>query len=185
MGFQRSVQSRVLRNLTTLLVGALFLAPLATFANETGPIERYAKALASANAQLSLTTRGELARRLLLLSSYYRIDPRLLLAIVSAESSWRAGIISPVGAKGDGQLMPATAADLRVEPLEPYENLDGTARSLRRMIVRFASSPPSERFDAGRLGRKARFAHGTNSASRATGTVALVSALPVMTRERR
>ena len=87
MGFQRSVQSRVLRNLTTFLVGTLFLAPLATFANETGPIERYAKALASANAQLSLTTRGELARRLLLLSSYYRIDPRLLLAIVSADSS--------------------------------------------------------------------------------------------------
>lgn len=145
MGFQRLLYDRAFRGLTTFLVGTLFFAPLSASAQRTGLVARYASVLASANAGLSAATRRELAQRLLLLSAYYQIDPRLLLAIVSAESSWRPGIISPVGAEGYGQLMPATAANLKVQPLEPYENLDGTARYLRRMVVRYASFPPSER----------------------------------------
>jgi len=61
----------------------------------------------------------------LLLSSYYKLDPCLLGALVSVESAWRSRTISPVGAIGYGQLMPGTAATLDVNALEPYENLDG------------------------------------------------------------
>jgi hypothetical protein len=101
-------------------------------------VARYAQALGTANARLPLAVRRDLAERLLLLSSYYKIDPSLLAALVTVESAWRSRAVSPVGALGYGQLMPGTAAGLQVDALEPYENLDGTARYLRRMLNRFA-----------------------------------------------
>ncbi|MGD1066068.1 MAG: lytic transglycosylase domain-containing protein [Vulcanimicrobiaceae bacterium] len=108
-------------------------------------VERYSSALASVKAPLSPSARENMAERLLLLSSYYQIDPRLLLAIVTVESSWHAGAVSSAGALGYGQLMPATAAHLQVQALEPYENLDGTARYLRRMMMHFAAADPTTR----------------------------------------
>jgi transglycosylase-like protein with SLT domain len=120
-------------------------APLAVCASgEAQPapgdtmVARYANALRTANARLPLAARRDLAERVLLLSSYYKIDPCLLAALVTVESAWRSRAISPVGALGYGQLMPGTASALRVDALEPYENLDGTARYLRRMLNRFA-----------------------------------------------
>jgi hypothetical protein len=106
----------------------------------SGPplVARYADALGTANARLPRAARRDLAERVLLLSSYYKLDPYLLGALVSVESAWRSRAISPVGAMGYGQLMPGTAASLDVNALEPYENLDGTARYLRRMLNRFA-----------------------------------------------
>jgi hypothetical protein len=64
---------------------------------------------------------------------------------VTVESAWRAHAVSPVGALGYGQLMPGTAAGLDVDALEPYENLDGTARYLRRMLNRYRTSDPETR----------------------------------------
>jgi transglycosylase-like protein with SLT domain len=104
----------------------------------TTVIARYADALGTANARLPRAVRRDLAERVLLLSSYYKLDPCLLGALVSVESAWRSRAVSPVGAIGYGQLMPGTAATLDVNALEPYENLDGTARYLRRMLNRFA-----------------------------------------------
>jgi hypothetical protein len=101
-------------------------------------VARYADALGTANARLPRAVRRDLAERVLLLSSYYKLDPCLLGALVSVESAWRSRALSPVGAMGYGQLMPGTAATLDVNALEPYENLDGTARYLRRMLNRFA-----------------------------------------------
>jgi len=101
-------------------------------------VGRYADALGTANARLPRAVRRDLAERVLLLSSYYKLDPCLLGALVSVESAWRSRAVSPVGAIGYGQLMPGTAATLDVNALEPYENLDGTARYLRRMLNRFA-----------------------------------------------
>jgi hypothetical protein len=109
------------------------------------PVSRYAEALQEANGHLTPAARYDLAQRFLLLASYYRIDPALLMAIVTVESSWHARAISPVGALGYGQLMPATAARLDVDPLEPYENLDGTARYLRRLLNRYAGRGGEQR----------------------------------------
>jgi soluble lytic murein transglycosylase-like protein len=101
-------------------------------------VARYADVLGTANARLPLAARRDLAERVLLLSSYYKIDPCLLAALVTVESAWHSRAVSPVGALGYGQLMPGTASALHVDALEPYENLDGTARYLRRMLNRFA-----------------------------------------------
>lgn len=63
----------------------------------------------------------------------------LFLRLVQAESNWQPGAVSHKGAIGLAQLMPGTAAFLRVDPNNPRENLDGGARYLRMMYDKFGS----------------------------------------------
>ncbi len=63
--------------------------------------------------------------------SMYDLDPDLLEAIASVESSGREYAVSPAGALGLMQLMPATARRFRVaNPFDPVENVLGAARFL-------------------------------------------------------
>ena len=64
----------------------------------------------------------------------YNVDPVLLTSLISQESSFNQSAISPAGAIGYGQLMPDTAAELGVDPYDPAQNLDGSARYLRQML---------------------------------------------------
>jgi soluble lytic murein transglycosylase-like protein len=59
------------------------------------------------------------------------IPEDLFLRLVQQESGWNSGAVSHKGAIGLAQLMPSTARDLRVDPHDPHENLDGGARYLR------------------------------------------------------
>ncbi|MFT7596661.1 MAG: soluble lytic murein transglycosylase-like protein [Paracoccaceae bacterium] len=63
----------------------------------------------------------------------------LFLRLVQQESNWNPNAKSHKGALGLAQLMPATARNLRVDPNDPYENLDGGARYLSRQYKRFKS----------------------------------------------
>lgn len=65
------------------------------------------------------------------------LSPRLLAALARQESAWRPSIVSPKGAVGLTQLMPATARALAVDPRDPSANLHGGARYLRSLIDRF------------------------------------------------
>ncbi|MEM7016728.1 MAG: lytic transglycosylase domain-containing protein [Pseudomonadota bacterium] len=67
----------------------------------------------------------------------YGIDKHLFRALITQESAWNPRAISSKGAIGLGQLMPATARDLGVDPYDPMQNLDGSARYLSRQIKRF------------------------------------------------
>ncbi|GAA4014101.1 hypothetical protein GCM10022280_10600 [Sphingomonas swuensis] len=67
----------------------------------------------------------------------HQISPALLEAVVWQESRWRHNARSPVGAIGLAQLMPGTARDLGVNPLDPAANLAGGARYLRQQLDRF------------------------------------------------
>lgn len=68
----------------------------------------------------------------------YNIDPRLLRAVIRAESGFDARATSNKGALGLMQLMPDTARELRVlNPMNPWENIDGGARYLRQMLDTF------------------------------------------------
>jgi soluble lytic murein transglycosylase-like protein len=71
------------------------------------------------------------------LSVRYDLSPALIEAVVWQESRWRAGAVSPVGARGLAQLMPATAHGLGVNPDDPMANLEGGARYLRQQLDRF------------------------------------------------
>lgn len=66
------------------------------------------------------------------------LDPKLLGALVLVESGFRPSAISPAGAAGLTQLMPATAAELGVrDRFAPQENLNAGADYLARQLLRF------------------------------------------------
>lgn len=63
----------------------------------------------------------------------------LFLRLVQQESGFKVAAVSSKGAVGLAQLMPGTAKDLGVDPLDPAQNLDGGARYLKRQYARFGS----------------------------------------------
>ena len=63
----------------------------------------------------------------------------LFLRLVQQESGWNASARSHKGALGLAQLMPGTARALRVNPHDPYENLEGGARYLKTQYSEFGS----------------------------------------------
>lgn len=71
------------------------------------------------------------------LSARYELSVALIEALVWQESRWREQAVSPKGARGLTQLMPATARELGVDPDDPFANLEGGARYLRAQLDRF------------------------------------------------
>lgn len=65
------------------------------------------------------------------------LSPTLLSALVWQESRWNPQALSPKGAIGLAQLMPATARDLGVNAADPVQNLTGGARYLRQLLDQF------------------------------------------------
>lgn len=66
------------------------------------------------------------------------LDANLLHALVLTESAYRPDAVSPAGAAGLTQLMPATAQELGVaDRFDPAENLRGGADYLARQLKRF------------------------------------------------
>ena len=58
-------------------------------------------------------------------------------ANIEIESAYNPAALSHAGAIGLGQLMPGTAEILGVDPGDPQQNLDGSARYLLMMLDRF------------------------------------------------
>jgi soluble lytic murein transglycosylase-like protein len=70
----------------------------------------------------------------------YQVDPHLVKAVVAAESNFDALAVSPKGAQGLMQLMPATAREMGVRaPFKPSENIKGGVRYLRSLLDRYAN----------------------------------------------
>ena len=69
----------------------------------------------------------------------YGLPPSIFLSLVQQESRFNPAAVSPRGAIGLGQLMPATARELNVDPRDPEQNLEGSARYLRRMLDQFGN----------------------------------------------
>lgn len=70
------------------------------------------------------------------------LNPRLLVALVRAESAFDPQAVSRVGAQGLCQLMPSAAADHNVRDVfDPAENLRGGASHLRLLLDRFDNLP--------------------------------------------
>lgn len=71
-------------------------------------------------------------------SQKYGVDPALLSAVARQESGYDPTAVSPAGAQGLMQLMPATAQGLGVEnSFDPAQAVDGAARLLRDLLDRF------------------------------------------------
>ncbi len=68
------------------------------------------------------------------------VDASLLAAVASQESGFNASAVSPAGAQGLMQFMPATAKGLGVNPLDPTSAIDGAARYLSSLSRQFGST---------------------------------------------
>lgn len=71
-------------------------------------------------------------------SEKHKIEPALVKAIIKAESNFNHRAVSPKGAKGLMQLMPATASSLQVQDsFHPETNIEGGVKYLRYLLNYF------------------------------------------------
>lgn len=97
----------------------------------TGFITKYNCRLNSDEAKL-------IASNIVTTSNMYKVDYRVITALVAIESGFRSNARSSSGAIGLGQLMPGTAKHLNVSnPFDPADNLDGTVRLLRTHLEKY------------------------------------------------
>ena len=106
----------------------------------------YASALRAFHPGLDDARATRLAARVVAEADAARIDARLVVALVAVESAWDPRAVSSAGARGLGQLMPATAAGLGVDPDDPEANLHGTVTHLAGLLARYKRLPPAERY---------------------------------------
>jgi soluble lytic murein transglycosylase-like protein len=70
-----------------------------------------------------------------------QVDAELLHAVIAVESRYNPRAISPKGALGLMQLMPATARAYGIKnPFDALQNIQGGARHLRRLLDHFANN---------------------------------------------
>lgn len=68
-------------------------------------------------------------------SEKYNVDSALVKAVIKAESNFDHKAVSPKGARGLMQLMPATASSLQVhDSFHPENNIEGGVRYLRYLL---------------------------------------------------
>ncbi len=78
------------------------------------------------------------------LSEEFNLSPALLYAVMRAESFYRDWVVSPAGAMGLMQIMPATFRKISIrsgikvnDPFNPYESLKAGAWYLAKLLKRF------------------------------------------------
>ncbi len=147
--------------ITTVAVGMLSLssgaeAQIFTYRDATGTVVLSDRAPADAGVEVrtfeaanstepvrvtrpvSRGYRGDYDELIVKYAGEQRIRPNLVRAVVQVESGYNPRAISPKGAMGLMQLMPATASLLGVRrPFDPEENIRGGVLYLRQLLDRF------------------------------------------------
>jgi soluble lytic murein transglycosylase-like protein len=67
----------------------------------------------------------------------YDVSPALVHAIAHVESRYNPSAVSPAGARGIMQLMPATARQVGVDPVDATANIRGGTAYLRYLLNRY------------------------------------------------
>jgi len=71
----------------------------------------------------------------------FTVDDSLIRAIIHAESAYQPEALSPRGAQGLMQLMPATQDELQIDDaFDPLSNIEGGTRYLSRLLKQFDQS---------------------------------------------
>ncbi len=73
------------------------------------------------------------------------IPPKIVESIASVESGFKTDALSPKGAIGVMQLMPGTARQLGVDPNDVEQNIQGGAKLLRELLIRYQNDPDQVR----------------------------------------
>jgi soluble lytic murein transglycosylase-like protein len=67
----------------------------------------------------------------------YGLPPKFVESVARVESSMRPDAVSPKGAIGVMQLMPATARALEADPNDPAQNIEAGTRLLRELLIKY------------------------------------------------
>lgn len=67
----------------------------------------------------------------------YGLDPHVFKRQIKQESGFNPGAVSPAGAIGIAQIMPATAAGWGVDPHDPDASLDAAAKNMASYIKKY------------------------------------------------
>ena len=114
-------------------------APVNLYGNVKITPQNYARRAIGANRiRVNEQNRQRFAADVNRVAALYRLEPALMHAVISAESSYNPWAVSPKGAMGLMQLMPATAERFGVSnPYDPVANMHGGARYLRWLLDQF------------------------------------------------
>lgn len=96
-----------------------------------------APAVQAASVRPAWADGGDLGAAFQTATARYDLPAGLLQAVAHQESGMRSDAVSPAGARGLMQLMPGTARELGVDPMDPVQSIDGAARYLRQQLDAF------------------------------------------------
>jgi len=104
----------------------------------SGQARIYASKIQQVNGDIDAGTAAKIAVVVLKKSRKHGVDPRLVFALLAQESRFNPRAVSPVGAQGLGQLMPATARGLGVrDSFDIEQNVEGSVRYLAEQMQAF------------------------------------------------
>lgn len=141
-GSERRRSDRRRRTLRTLLLAAAAVSATPTAAkthNRTFPDLRPRVSVSIGNVVAldaqPTEPREPFAALILEAAALYDLDAALIRAVMKTESEFDPGAVSPVGAMGLMQLMPALAKDMGVtNPFDPRENVMAGAKYLSKLL---------------------------------------------------
>lgn len=109
------------------------------------------EAAAAAKAESAPAAAGGLAAYVQSAAEKYHVDPRLVSAVIQAESGGHQDAVSSAGAIGVMQIMPDTAKALGINPYDMQQNIEGGTHYLREMLDMFGGDVPKAlaAYDAG------------------------------------
>ncbi len=84
------------------------------------------------------TTKAEINKIVSSTAQKYKVDDRLVMAVIKQESNFDPNAVSKAGAQGLMQLMPQTAKEVGVlNPFSPSQNIEGGVRYLKQMLEKY------------------------------------------------
>jgi soluble lytic murein transglycosylase-like protein len=129
----RRRRDRRRKTMRTMLLAAAALATTHSVKAKTSPLQ--ANVSVSMDAFRALEPERAYDDIIAEAAAEYDLDPALIRAVVRAESAFNPMIVSPAGAQGLMQLMPALAEEMGVvDPFDPRQNIMGGAKYLRWLL---------------------------------------------------
>jgi soluble lytic murein transglycosylase-like protein len=105
-------------------------AQLAAGKSPTAPAAEYSRHVANTREEIEQIVQDAAKR--------HQVDPALVRAVIQTESAWNPRAVSPKGAQGLMQLMPATADQHGVaNAFDPRQNVDAGVRHLRMLLEKY------------------------------------------------
>jgi soluble lytic murein transglycosylase-like protein len=107
-------------------------------AESVGPARTPPRSAALTGAICEAISQPELVRMIDAAAQHQSVDPQLVREVAREESGFRPCAVSPKGAEGLMQLMPATQIQLQVQnPFSARESLEAGSKLLKQLLDRY------------------------------------------------